>query len=643
MDHNDVFAMTKYRAAFTLWQWLAFSCTTLMILVGVELLVRNEQQRLNAEQLQQQLTLADKLRAQLETELNIPLYLTVGLASYITAKSGNLADAELDSLLPGLVMQAKHVRNIGIAPDNRLSYIFPLAGNEGALNLYYPDLPEQWPVIATIIENRTAQLTGPIQLRQGGIAFAYRYPLYMADGHYWGIISTVIDIEPIWQQLADNAARLGVNIALRNQLPDGGVSQSFFGENQLFSTDNLQINVGVRGANWQMALSAPQSHSSRLTLLRAFLYVCGFVIMLLLYRLFHTLQRLQFSHHALADKEQTLRVIHDNVQDAVITVDAQGVIQTANPACYRIFERPPESVINTHWHHLLCPSAINHGISERNTFPQTEVEGRGRRANGDLFDLLISHTLLPLERKQHVLIVLRDITERKRVERLQNDFVATVSHELRTPLTAINGTLGLALGGALGALNDKQLKMLTLAQQSCKQLHQLVNDLLDFEKLHNGKMAFNVVPLALMPLLEQCIAELNTQQNRKITIESVIQVSCWVMADETRLRQVCINLLANALKFSAPDTEIRIVITQEENHLRVGVIDQGKGIPPAFEPLLFARFAQANSVAVREQGGTGLGLAICKEIISQLQGHIGYQRLTPGSCFYFTLPLAQPQ
>lgn len=633
--------MIKQHPAFTLWQWLAIMLAAILMWVGAELLVRYEQQRLQAEQLQQQLTIADKLRAQLETELNIPLYLTVGLASYITAKAGQIADDELNILLPGLIRQAKHIRNIGIAPGNRLNYIFPLAGNEQALNLYYPDLTEQWPVIANIITTRAARLAGPIMLRQGGTAFVYRYPIFMADDSYWGIISTVIDIEPIWRQLAENTANLGITIALRNRLEEGRFSSSFFGDDRLFQANNLLLNLAVRGADWQMALSVPDQPSTRLWLLRAFLYIIGLVMLLLLCRLLHTLQRLKLSGLALRDNEQTLRSIHDNVLDGIVTVDNAGLIQTANQSCYRLFGYSENSLPGKPWSILLAPSEQAVTLSTISELPQIEIECRAQRASGEIFDLLLSHSILPLHRKPRHLLVLRDITERKRVERLQSDFVATVSHELRTPLTAINGALGLAVGGALGELSNKQLKMLQLAQQSCTQLHQLVNDLLDFEKLHSGNMPFTITPIIVDVLIAQCIAQLTANQTRQIILQSPGTQHGKVLADEVRLRQVILNLLSNALKFSTPDTPIMVELTPLVTHLKVSVIDHGKGVPAAFEPLLFNRFAQANSAAVREQGGTGLGLAICKEIIAQLHGEIGYQRLAHGSCFYFTLPLAK--
>lgn len=628
--------MTKQYSAFTLRQWLAIMFAAILMWIGAESLVRYEQQRLQAEQLQQQLAIADTLRAQIETELNLPLYLTVGLASYLTAKAGQVQDAELNILLPGLVRQAKHIRNIGIAPGNRISYIFPLAGNEQALNLYYPDLTEQWPDIADIIANRRAKLVGPIALRQGGSAFIYRYPLFLADANYWGIISTVIDIEPIWQQLAQNATQLGVSVALRNRLEN----DSFFGDHALFTTNNLLLNVAVRGADWQMALSAPNYPISRLWLMRAFLYVISLIMLLLLCRLFHTVQKLKLSSVALRDNEQTLRSIHDNVLDGILTVDNTDLIQTVNQSCSRIFGYSQHELAGQPWQIILAPDENNAALANVSMLQQSEIECKAQRANGEVFDLLLSHTLLPLYNTPRHLLVLRDITERKRIERLQSDFVATVSHELRTPLTAINGTLALAVGGALGKLTDKQLTMLQLAQQSCKQLHQLVNDLLDFEKLHSGNMTFSVKPIQVEPLIAQCIAQLTANQSRQITLQAG-HTAHKVLADEIRLRQVFLNLLSNALKFSAADTVVDIVLEPLTTHLKISVCDKGKGVPIAFEPLLFNRFAQANSASVREQGGTGLGLAICREIITQLNGEIAYQRLALGSCFYFTLPLAK--
>ncbi len=634
--------MRNHRSALQLWQWLVLIVSALIIFIGVELLVHYEQQRLRADKLALQLNLADQLRSELEGELNIPSYLTIGLASYIRARNGELRDDELDSLLPGLVKQAPYIRNIGIAPNNRISYIYPLAGNEQALGVYYPDLVEQWPAIANIITEGSAKLTGPITLIQGGTAFIYRYPIFMANGRYWGIVSTVINIEPIWELMTERTARMNLPIALRSKLPDGRFSPSFYGNDALFQAGNPVLNVSIRGADWQMALPAVSMSAQGVTWLRTLLYSVGLIMLLLLSRLLLAMQRLRHNAKALGNNEKMLRSIHDSVIDGIMTIDQHGIIKTANPACYRIFAFSPGSLLGKPWTLLLAPSQQAEAIYHLGKAEQTELECEGQRADGQIFSLQLSHTELPLQQQGHTLFVLRDITERKRIERLQNDFVATVSHELRTPLTAINGTLNLAIGGALGSLTEKQHKMLLLAQQSCKQLHQLVNDLLDFEKLSSGNMRFYLKEVSVLHVVKQSVEQITSGLNRHVTVDDLSAGNSKVLADEARLRQVCINLLSNALKFSPSNTPIVIKVQRQQNHIRVSVFDQGKGVPAAFEPMLFQRFAQADNVAVREQGGTGLGLAISKEIIEKLEGEIGYQRQEQGSCFYFSLPLLPP-
>lgn len=611
----------------------------LLLVIGVETILHNEQQRLRNATLQQQLTAGDQLRARLEKELNIPLYLTASLASYLSAKHGQLEANELKMLLAGLVRQSPHIRNIGIAPANRISYIYPEQGNEQALNLYYPDLPAQWPAIEAMIAKREARLSGPIELVQGGRAFIYRYPIFLEDDSYWGIVSTVVNIEQIWQLLTSTAAELELDIALREVSTSGESAVSFFGDNQIFSERYLTLNMAIRGAEWQMAIREAGIPGSRLLLLRLSLYSTVLLFLYLLSRLLATVYRLQQSRSALTESEQRLRSIHDNVLDGIITIDQQGIIQTANHACYRIFGYTPPALVGQHWRKLLSSSEYIEQHFDTTTDGPVEYECQGLRADGHPFELLLFHTPLP-QQNLYKLFVLRDITARKRTERLQNDFVATVSHELRTPLTAINGALGLAMNSVLGPLTEQQLKMLHIAQQNCRQLHQLVNDLLDFEKLSSGKMAFKREVVDLSVVVQPLILQLSTSQQRAITLEAETTPPYLVIADEVRLRQVCSNLLSNALKFSDKNSTVTIRLQRLSQQVLLQVIDEGKGVPAAFEPMLFQRFAQADNQSSRAQGGTGLGLAISKELIEKMQGEIGYQRLENGSCFYVKLPAA---
>jgi len=227
---------------------------------------------------------------------------------------------------------------------------------------------------------------------------------------------------------------------------------------------------------------------------------------------------------------------------------------------------------------------------------------------------------------------------------LKNDFVSTVSHELRTPLTAISGALGLAVGGALGPLNDKQQHMLTLAEQNSQRLGKLINDLLDIEKLAVNKMQFKLRLWPLVALLRQAI-ELNQpvalQRQVKLELHCAEQDDLWVEVDEVRLQQVMANLLANAIRYSPIGSAVVVSVELSANTVRVSVTDQGDGVAADFESRLFQKFSQADSSDRRQVAGTGLGLAICKDLLKAMGGTIGYHSATTGgACFYFTLPLA---
>lgn len=244
--------------------------------------------------------------------------------------------------------------------------------------------------------------------------------------------------------------------------------------------------------------------------------------------------------------------------------------------------------------------------------------------------------------KDEVLAIVRDISERKKVERLKNEFVSTVSHELRTPLTSIRGSLGLIIGGIAGELPTEAQELVDIAYKNTERLILLINDILDIEKIESGKMSFALRPIELMPLVEQAIAanQAYAEQfnvNLKLTA-TLLDVE--VNVDSQRLIQVLTNLLSNAAKFSPPGGTVEVSITQRNHLVRISVKDRGAGIPEAFRDRLFQKFAQADSSDARQKGGTGLGLSIAKAIIERLNGQIGYESETNvGTTFYCDLPL----
>lgn len=237
--------------------------------------------------------------------------------------------------------------------------------------------------------------------------------------------------------------------------------------------------------------------------------------------------------------------------------------------------------------------------------------------------------------------VVRDVEERKRVERMKDDFVSVVSHELRTPLTSIRGALSLTTGGVAGELPEKARTLVEIAAKNSDRLVRLVNDILDMEKMESGTMTFRPTQVEVMPLLEQAV-----ESNRAYCdlygvalriAEEAEDAKVW--ADADRLQQVLANLLSNAAKNSPRGGTVEIGAYRVDGRLRIRVTDHGPGIPAEFQPHVFEKFAQADVSPARQSGGTGLGLSISKEIVEQHGGRLWFDTSPEaGTTFLFDLP-----
>ena len=222
------------------------------------------------------------------------------------------------------------------------------------------------------------------------------------------------------------------------------------------------------------------------------------------------------------------------------------------------------------------------------------------------------------------------------VEQMKKDFVANVSHELRTPLTSIRGSLGLLASGVVGELNEEATRVVGVAERNSIRLMTLINDLLDFEKLDNGKVQMNMRAIALRPVVEQAIdAVRSVAAHDRIRIELNV-TDATILGDATRLAQVIVNLLTNAVKYSHRGGVVTVTVQPGSSWVEVRVKDRGVGIPAQAQKKLFQHFSQIDASDSRARSGTGLGLAICTAIIEQHGGEIGVESVVgEGSTFWF--------
>jgi signal transduction histidine kinase len=232
--------------------------------------------------------------------------------------------------------------------------------------------------------------------------------------------------------------------------------------------------------------------------------------------------------------------------------------------------------------------------------------------------------------------LLLDVSEREEVDRLKKDFVSTVSHELRTPLTSIRGSLGLLASGVMGDLSAEARQLVTVAERNSVRLITLINAILDFEKLESGNAEMDFQPVSLQRIFDRSIESVGAfaaQEGVRIGVERTGSV---VVGDETRLIQLLVHLLSNAVKYSPRGGVVMLCAQPLDGQVEVRVIDRGRGIAADKQEKIFDRFHQVDSSDARTQSGTGLGLAICKAIVEQHGGTIGVESVEgEGSTFSF--------
>lgn len=239
----------------------------------------------------------------------------------------------------------------------------------------------------------------------------------------------------------------------------------------------------------------------------------------------------------------------------------------------------------------------------------------------------------------HYIGVLSDISERKEMERLKDELVSTVSHELRTPLTSLRGFTELMLKRTFAPA--KQREFLTIIHKESLRLTELINDFLDLQRIESGRQKYNFEDIALTPLLHEILSIFHQTLGGHTLHLNVPAALPPVHVDPARLRQVLMNLLSNALKFSPHGGQITVGAHLEDDMVKVWVTDQGVGIPPEALSNLFRRFFRVDNQDTRSIGGTGLGLALVKEIVKAHGGRIWVESVVGvGSTFFFTLPIA---
>jgi PAS domain S-box-containing protein len=348
-------------------------------------------------------------------------------------------------------------------------------------------------------------------------------------------------------------------------------------------------------------------------------------------------------------KEEKLRILVENIKDyAIFLLDNHGYITTWNSGAEQIKQYKSSEIIGQHFSIFYTEEAKqrNHPQEELKLALKNgryEEEGWRVKKDGSLFWANVIIT--PIFDDEGLLVgfgkVTRDLSERKKIENLKNEFISVVSHELRTPLTSVRGSLSLILESDLTTFSEKNIHLLRIANNNCDRLARLVDDVLDIEKLQEGHLVFHFNELNLKPLIQEAV-RLNELFSAKYNVQVVSYAikDAYVYADEDRLMQVLTNLLSNAVKFSSEGSLVEVTMGKNTKYVSIFVRNRGEGIPAKYKQQVFERFFQVDSTSARKKEGSGLGLAISKEIVERHKGAINYYSIiNKKTTFYFRIPL----
>jgi diguanylate cyclase (GGDEF)-like protein/PAS domain S-box-containing protein len=357
-------------------------------------------------------------RTALEAEINTNVFLANGLAAHVIAVP-ELEDQSVTAALRTLYRLGQHVRNVGIAPDNRITHIYPLEGNEAAIGLNYPDVATQWPSVRRAIESEETILAGPVALVQGGNGLISRTPVFLDNGGYWGILSLVLDADSLFRAVGLTPVGGDIRFALKGRDGRGADGDMILGDPDLFTEDAVRVSVAVPGGQWLLAAAPVEGWSAGGSLVLGIEIVALAVAVGLTGLLFLFLRK----KVALEASERRTRAFLDTTQDGVIVIGEDGVIREFNAGAGIMLGHRPSEVIGTSVTGLMLPDvAKQHDQYVRGAASETKRFMGGRRdiiarhKDGRTVpvEIMVSETVYGGERL-HVGI-LRDITDRKALE-----------------------------------------------------------------------------------------------------------------------------------------------------------------------------------------------------------------------------------
>ncbi|SHG88029.1 ATP-binding protein [Cognatishimia maritima] len=568
---------------------------------------------------------------------------------------------------------------VALAPDLVVADVFPFEGNQAVIGSNYNEIPAQLAAVKRAMAADNVVIAGPVDLIQGGQALIARRAVKTTDfGAFgprdWGIVSMVIDLDTILENVG--AYDVDFDLALRGKDGLGSGGGIIRGSPSLFAHDPVTVDVDLPYGSWFIGAVPKDGWTvSHVTFLSPRL---GFLLsaMALIILVWGVMRLVQLRMRA----DAKLTAAMNSINDGFAYYDRDDRLVLCNTKYKEMYSLSAEAMVPGATFEEIIRFGIEHkqyseAIGRESQFLRERLAAH--KAGGVNIEQQLDDgrwlKIVEAKTPDGGTVGFRvDITELKNARdeaeaanRAKSEFLDVMSHELRTPLTVVlGGTPFLCRPELLPAATklfstleakgaeaeDIKLEVEALlaslkslagkVDRSAKHLLTLINDVLDFSKIEAGRMDLSQEPINLAHLVEDLIEEFSLKaESKSLYLESEVG-DIFVEADELRLRQVFINILGNAFKFT-DEGGIRISADDRGARVHVTVSDTGCGIPAAHLNQVFNKFSQVDSSSTRKAGGTGLGMAITKKIVEMHGGDIWVESEEgAGSSFTFTLQRA---
>ena len=337
----------------------------------------------------------------------------------------------------------------------------------------------------------------------------------------------------------------------------------------------------------------------------------------------------------LATERDRFAAVLEGLADAILALDAEQRIILVNRAALTLLDLTEPPLGRTLLETIRVP--VLHDLV---------AQAQGGTPAATEFDLPTATTrrvlasATPQPATGGSVIVLRDVTELRRLETIRRDFVTNVSHELRTPVSVIRANAETLLISALENEAETREFLEALLRQADR-LARIVADLLELAQIEADQYQLHLEPVLIAPAVQRALEVVDQDRKAKgLSLDLAVAPDLSAQADANALDQIILNLLDNAVKYMSAGGHLSIRGCVQPGHVRIEVADDGPGIAPHHRDRIFERFYRVDTGRSREQGGTGLGLAIVKHLVLAMHGDVGMEAATPrGSIFWVTLPL----